>query len=66
MTKATQNFTKPRSDKKLIPWQVTGLTDGEGSFTYSITNTGLTRFKISLEFKVTQKTHSCRKARSTL
>lgn len=59
MTSDTRiNFTKPRSDIKLTPWQVTGLTDGEGSFTYSITKTGLTRFKISLEFKVTQKTHS--------
>ena len=53
-----RNFTKP--NQKLLPWQVTGLTDGEGSFVYSICNTGkgLTGQKISLEFKVTQKTHS--------
>ena len=53
-----RNFTKP--NQILIPWQVTGLTDGEGSFVYSITKTGkgLTGQKISLEFKVTQKTHS--------
>ena len=53
-----RNFTKP--NQNLIPWQVTGLTDGEGSFVYSISNTGkgLTGHKISLEFKVTQKTHS--------
>ena len=59
MTSDTRiNFTKPRLDGKLTPWQVTGLTDGEGSFTYSITKTGLTSFKLSIEFKVTQKTHS--------
>lgn len=52
------NFTKPRLNSKLTPWQVTGLTDGEGSFVYSISKTGLTNYKISLEFKVTQKTHS--------
>ena len=47
------NFTKPRLNTKLTPWQVTGLTDGEGSFVYSISKTGLTNYKISLEFKVT-------------
>ena len=52
------NFTNPRLDQKLTPWQVTGLTDGEGSFTYSIAKIGLNKFKLSLEFKVTQKTHS--------
>ena len=52
------NFTKPRSNQKLTPWQVTGITDGEGSYTYFITKTGLTKFKISIEFKVTQKAHS--------
>lgn len=58
MVKTNRNFTKPNIS--LMPWQVTGLTDGEGSFVYSITNTGqgLTGKKISLEFKVTQKTHS--------
>ena len=51
------NFIKPRLNIKLTPWQVTGLTDGEGSFAYSIyrvsDKTGLTKYKISLEFKVT-------------
>lgn len=49
-----------KPDQNLLPWQVTGLTDGEGSFVYSITSRGkgLTGHKISLEFKVTQKTHS--------
>lgn len=53
-----RNFTKP--NQNLMPWQVTGLTDGEGSFVYALSNTGqgLTGYKISLEFKVTQKTHS--------
>ena len=57
MNMINRNFTKP--NQNLIPWQVTGLTDGEGSFVYSITNTGkgLTGQKLSLEFKVTQKTH---------
>lgn len=47
-------------NKNLMPWQVTGLTDGEGSFVYSKDNTGKgpTGQKFSLEFKVTQKTHS--------
>ena len=58
MNMINRNFTKP--NQNLIPWQVTGLTDGEGSFVYSITNTGKgsTGQKLSLEFKVTQKTHS--------
>ena len=49
-----------KPNQKLLPWQVTGLTDGEGSFVYSISSTGkgLTGQKLSLEFKVTQKTHS--------
>ena len=38
MDMMNRNFTKP--NQILIPWQVTGLTDGEGSFVYSITNTG--------------------------
>jgi len=47
-------------NQNLMPWQVTGLTDGEGSFVYSKDNTGKgsTGQKFSLEFKVTQKTHS--------
>jgi LAGLIDADG endonuclease len=51
-----KDFTKPRNEN-LKPWQVTGLTDGEGSFTLSnyVTKTGST---IKLEFKITQKSHS--------
>jgi hypothetical protein len=52
-----RDFTKSRKDENLKPWQVTGLTDGEGSFTISnyVSKTGST---IKLEFKVTQKSHS--------
>ena len=53
-----KNFTKPRLNNNLTPWQVTGFTDGEGSFTYSITKSNPTKYKLSLEFKVTQKSHS--------
>uniref|UniRef100_UPI00223816D7 LAGLIDADG endonuclease n=1 Tax=Ramaria rubella TaxID=113071 RepID=UPI00223816D7 len=55
-----RDFTKPRLNAKLEPWQVTGLTDGEGGFYCSILKSeyGLTGFKVKLEFKVTQKTHS--------
>ena len=53
-----KNYTK--FNNNLMPWQVTGFTDGEGSFVYSKDNTGKgsTGQKFSLEFKVTQKTHS--------
>jgi hypothetical protein len=54
------DFTKPRDNELLMPWQVTGLADGEGGFNCSILNTrkGLTGKTVKLEFKVTQKTHS--------
>jgi hypothetical protein len=44
----------------LLPWQVTGLTDGEGGFYCSIlkTGSGKTRFRVKLEYKVVQKSHS--------
>jgi hypothetical protein len=44
----------------LLPWQITGLTDGEGGFYCSIlkTDSGLTGFRVKLEFKVVQKSHS--------
>lgn len=44
----------------LLPWQVTGLTDGEGGFYCSILKTGSnkTRFRVKLEYKVLQKSHS--------
>jgi len=55
-------FKKPRNLAKLNPWQVTGITDGEGGFFCSIlTNVNLeakTKLRVKLEFKVTQKSHS--------
>lgn len=55
-----RNYTKARPNKNLKPWQVTGYTDSEGSFICTIikTGTGKTGFKVSLEYKVTQKDHS--------
>lgn len=55
-----RDFTNKRLIGKLLPWQVTGLTDGEGGFICSISHTGkgLTAYSVKLEFKVTQKTHS--------
>jgi hypothetical protein len=54
------DFTKPRINEKLKPWQVTGLVDGEGGFFVSISkiDKGLIGFNLKLEFKVTQKNHS--------
>jgi hypothetical protein len=53
-----RDFTKPRLNAKLEPWQVTGFTDGEGCFNCSILKSekGLTGFKVKLEFKVTKHT----------
>ena len=45
-----RNFTKP--NQKLLPWQVTGLTDGEGSFVYSITNTGKGSTGQKIKFRI--------------
>ena len=55
-----RDFSKARNNEKLLPWQVTGLADGEGGFNCFIENTGkgLTGHTVKLEFKVTQKTHS--------
>jgi hypothetical protein len=55
---STKDFQMPRY--KLMPWQVTGLTDSEGCFNCSISKTekGLVGKTVRLEFKVTQKTHS--------
>ena len=50
-----RDYTKPRLNEILSPWQVTGFTDGEGSFTYSLSNNNKNEIKINLEFKVTQK-----------
>jgi len=43
-----------------MPWQVTGLVDGEGGFNCYISHSGndLTNPSVKLEFKVTQKKHS--------
>jgi len=56
---------KARSDNSLVnlqPWQITGLTDGEGGFYCSILKTGSKNedkaFRVKLEFKIVQKSHS--------
>jgi len=41
-----------------MPWQVTGLVDGEDGFNCYILDTDLTNHSVKLEFKVTQKKHS--------
>jgi hypothetical protein len=51
-------MNKMEMNTKLNPWQVTGLTDGEGAFTYSLIRKKTEKYTISLEFKVTQKSHS--------
>ena len=59
-----RDFTVSRNNDNLYPWQVTGLTDGEGSFAYSLIKPKLdpnihsTKIKLNLEFKITQKNHS--------
>ena len=68
-----RDFTVSRKNQILYPWQVTGLTDGEGSFCYSLSNAehrsdedlpkgGVaplrSGIKLNLEFKITQKSHS--------
>jgi LAGLIDADG endonuclease len=52
--------TSSNLDSLLQPWQITGLTDGEGGFYCSIlkTGSGITGFRVKLEFKVVQKSHS--------
>ena len=57
------DFSKPRTEDLISPWQVTGLVDGEGSFAYSFTNkknpvSDTVKSEVKLEFKVTQKSHS--------
>lgn|ERR1700748_130813 len=49
-----------KTNNKLHPWYVTGFTDSEGSFSCYIQRTSNLKDKItvSLEYKVTQKTHS--------
>ena len=61
----TIKYNEPRNHKKLLPWQVTGFTDGEGGFNCYITKTETHKLisnsfntNIKLEFKVTQKSHS--------
>lgn len=53
-----RDFSKPRFNNKLIPWQVTGITDGEGGFFCNITQKSLVKLNVKLEYKVTQKSHS--------
>lgn len=54
------DFKVSRINESLKPWQVTGLADGEGAFVCTISETGkgVTGKSVSLEFKVTQKSHS--------
>jgi len=56
----TRDYTKPRLNIKLEPWQITGFVDSEGGFFLSISNkkTSLIGKTLKLEFKVTQKSHS--------
>jgi hypothetical protein len=55
-----EDFKVARINESLKPWQVTGLADGEGAFVCTISETGkgFTGKSVSLEFKVTQKSHS--------
>ena len=46
----TRDFAQGNPNMLLMPWYVTGLVDGEGSFGFTITES-----KIRFEFKVTQK-----------
>ena len=60
MQKNKAYSTNSNLELKLLPWQITGLTDGEGGFYYSILkpDSGITGFKVNLEFKIVQKSHS--------
>jgi hypothetical protein len=55
-----RDFTKPRNKFNLNPLQITGFTDGEGGFLYSIfdqaNKSDLKRVK--LEFQITKKSQS--------
>ena len=53
LTISNNNINKSINNDKLTPWQVTGLVDGEGSFTCSASGSS-----VKLEFKVTQKEDS--------
>ena len=55
----TIKYNEPRKDVKLLPWQVTGLTDGEGGFNCYIAKTETEKLisnsfntNIKLEFKL--------------
>jgi len=60
----SESFILSNLDKNtniIMPWYVTGFTDGEGSFQITIQDIkgkGLTGYKPFLEFKITQKSHS--------
>lgn len=54
-----QDYTKPGNFGKLEPWQITGLTDGEGSFGCSLSSSAKAALpSVKLEYKITQKSHS--------
>jgi len=42
----------------LEPWYITGLTDSEGAFSCYIQRSTKDKISVSLEFKITQKSHS--------
>jgi len=42
----------------LQPWYITGLTDSEGTFSCYIQRFTDNKITVSLEFKITQKSHS--------
>jgi hypothetical protein len=46
-------------NKNIIhPWYITGLTDSEGTFSCYIQRSTVNKITVSLEFKITQKSHS--------
>ena len=65
LTILNNNINESMNSDKLTPWQVTGLVDGEGSFTCSLSplsptkgREGVRSASVKLEFKVTQKEDS--------
>ena len=54
-----KDYTKSTFNEKLLPWQITGLTDGEGGFNCSISKSeNRVISTVKLEFKITKKSHS--------
>jgi hypothetical protein len=60
LTISNNNINESMNSDKLTPWQITGLVDGEGSFTCSapLNGLGVRSASVKLEFKVTQKEDS--------